>query len=67
MTICNLQEDEMEPDIFNTADQNKKNNISMGINLLCITAGLGIWWAVYRLLPDIASWLTYNLLTIKSG
>ncbi|MBU2454689.1 MAG: permease, partial [Proteobacteria bacterium] len=26
-----------------------------------------LWWTIYRVLPDLSSWLTYNLLPIKEG
>lgn len=30
-------------------------------------AGIYLWWTIYRVLPDLSSWLTYNLLPIKEG
>ena len=45
----------------------KKINIMMAFNLLMLSVGVWLWWMLYRVLPDISSWLTYGLLTIKEG
>ena len=39
----------------------------MALNLLIATIGVYLWWTVYRVLPDLSKWLTYNLLTIQEG
>ena len=45
----------------------KKANIMIMINLLMGAAGVYLWWMIYRVLPDMSSWLTYRLLPIKEG
>lgn len=45
----------------------KQINMMMGLHLLIGAAGVSLWWAIYRLLPDLSSWLTYRLLSIKEG
>ncbi|MCG8687188.1 MAG: permease [Desulfobacterales bacterium] len=30
-------------------------------------AGITLWWTIYRQLPGISQWLTYNLLSIQQG
>lgn len=44
-----------------------KTNKIMALNLVMGVMGLYLWWTIYRLLPDISSWLTYSLLSIKEG
>ncbi|MDA3916967.1 MAG: permease [Deltaproteobacteria bacterium] len=44
-----------------------KTNKMMALNLLMGAIGIYLWWTIYRVLPDLSSWLTYNLLPIKEG
>lgn len=45
----------------------KNTKIIILFNLLMGLACLYLWWTVYRLLPDLSSWLTYSLLPIEKG
>lgn len=47
--------------------RDKKTNKPIIFNLLAAAAGTYLWWTVYKLLPDVSSWLTYRLLSIKEG
>ena len=44
-----------------------KTNKMMALNLLMAVIGVYLWWTVYRVLPDLSKWLTYNLLPIQEG
>lgn len=44
-----------------------KTHKMMALNLLMAAIGIYLWWTIYRVLPDLSSWLTYNLLPIKEG
>jgi hypothetical protein len=44
-----------------------KINKMMALNLLMGAIGIYLWWTIYRVLPDLSKWLTYNLLPIKEG
>jgi len=44
-----------------------KINKMMALNLLMGAAGIYLWWTIYRVLPDLSSWLTYSLLPIQEG
>ncbi|MBT6340210.1 MAG: permease [Desulfobacula sp.] len=39
----------------------------MALNFLMSAVGVYLWWTVYRVLPDLSKWLTYNLLPIQEG
>jgi hypothetical protein len=57
----------MESKTTQAMQDGKKANIMMVLNLLMVAAGVYLWWTVYHVLPDLSSWLTYNLLSIKPG
>ncbi len=42
-------------------------NKKMPFNLLLGATGIYLWWTVYRVLPDLSSWVTYSILSIKEG
>lgn len=44
-----------------------KINKMVALNLLMGVIGIYLWWTIYRVLPDLSKWLTYNLLPIKEG
>ena len=44
-----------------------KTNKMMALNLLMAVVGVYLWWTIYRVLPDLSKWLTYNLLPIQEG
>ncbi|MDD9301311.1 MAG: permease [Desulfobacter sp.] len=37
------------------------------LTLFAGAAGLVLWWMIYRQLPGLSQWLTYNLLSIQQG
>ena len=45
----------------------KKENQSLVLNLLMGIGGVALWWAIYRQLPGLSRWLTYDLLSITHG
>ncbi len=45
----------------------EKINKMMALNLLMAAIGVYLWWTVYRVLPDLSKWLTYNLFPIQEG
>jgi len=42
-------------------------NKMMILNLMMGAIGIYLWWAIYRVLPNLSKWLTYNLLPINEG
>lgn len=57
----------MSSNTANTDSTGKSANIMLGLNLMMGTAGVFLWWIIYRQLPGLSKWLTYNLLPIKHG
>jgi uncharacterized protein len=44
-----------------------KPKMMMALHLLMGSAGVFLWWIIYRTLPAASSWLTYDLLPIREG
>jgi uncharacterized protein len=57
----------MESKTTQAMQDGKKANIMMVLNLLMGAVGVYLWWTIYHVLPDLSSWLTYNLLPIQAG
>jgi hypothetical protein len=57
----------MESKTTHTIQDGKKTNIMQALNLLLVAGGIYLWWTVYRVLQDLSSWFTYNLLPIREG
>lgn len=57
----------MSFNIIHTDSARKKTNSMLTLNLTIGAAGIVLWWIVYKQLPGLSKWLTYNLLTIKQG
>lgn len=57
----------MEPKTTLPVQNGGKINKMMALNLLMGAIGIYLWWTIYRVLPDLSKWLTYNLLPIKEG
>ncbi|MBU1344740.1 MAG: permease [Proteobacteria bacterium] len=57
----------MEPKTTQPIPDGGKSYKIMTLTLLMGAAGIYLWWTIYRVLPDLSSWLTYNLLPIKEG
>nr|WP_321399973.1 permease [uncultured Desulfobacter sp.] len=54
----------------NTADTGpvrKKENMQFLLNLFIVVAGVASWWGIYRQLPGLSKWLTYDVLPINLG
>ena len=54
----------------NTApiETNKKTeNSGLMLYLFMGTAGVVLWWLIYKQLPGLSQWLTYNLLSLQQG
>lgn len=45
----------------------RNENGTLALNLFMGAAGVALWWVIYRQLPGLSKWLTYNLFTIKQG
>ena len=45
----------------------KKANRMLALNILMGATGIFLWWMIYRQLPALSKWLTYNLLPIDQG
>ncbi|MFH1152417.1 MAG: permease [Pseudomonadota bacterium] len=39
----------------------------IALNMTMGAFGIYLWWAIYRILPNLSSWLTYKLLPIETG
>lgn len=57
----------MSFNIIHTDSARKKTNSMLTLNLTIGAAGVVLWWIVYKQLPGLSKWLTYNLLAIKQG
>lgn len=57
----------MSFNIIHTDSARKKTNSMLTLNLTIGAAGIVLWWIVYKQLPGLSKWLTYNLLAIKQG
>lgn len=57
----------MSSNIIPTGPAGRKISPMLLVNLMAAAAGVALWWIIYRQLPGISRWLTYNLLTIKQG
>jgi len=57
----------MEPKISHAISDGKNKNIMMAFSLLIAAAGVYLWWTIYRVLPELSSWLTYRLLPFTDG
>jgi len=57
----------MEPKTTKPLQDGGKIYKMMALNLLMGATGIYLWWTIYRVLPDLSSWLTYRLLPIKEG
>jgi uncharacterized membrane protein YraQ (UPF0718 family) len=55
----------MESKSTQSIQGNGKINKMMALNFLMGAIGVYLWWTVYRVLPDLSKWLTYNLLPIQ--
>ncbi|WP_245743144.1 permease [Desulfobacula phenolica] len=53
--------------VAKTPSAGKKENIMMGLNLMMGAAGVYLWWLIYKALPGLSKWLSYNLLNIEQG
>lgn len=45
----------------------KKANRMLALNILMGATGIFLWWMIYRQLPALSKWVTYNLLPIDQG
>ena len=45
----------------------RKENKALALNLFMGAFGVVLWWLIYRQLPGMARWLTYDLLPITRG
>jgi uncharacterized membrane protein YraQ (UPF0718 family) len=57
----------MESKITQSIPGKGKINKIMALNLLMAAIGVYLWWTVYRVLPALSKWITYNLLPIQEG
>ncbi len=57
----------MESKTTHPVQDGGKINKMMALNLLMGAIGVYLWWTIYRVLPDLSKWLTYDLLPIKQG
>jgi uncharacterized membrane protein YraQ (UPF0718 family) len=57
----------MESKITQPIQGGRKINKMMALNLVMGALGIYLWWTIYKVLPDLSSWLTYSLLPIKEG
>lgn len=49
------------------ADAARKEKSILVMNLFMGAAGIALWWLIYRQLPGLSRWLTYDLLPISKG
>ena len=66
MATCK-KEGSMSSNTVQTNSVGKKANLILGLNILMGTAGVVLWWMLYRQLPALSKWLTYNILPIDQG
>jgi uncharacterized protein len=57
----------MNSDTARTGAIQKKGHSAMVLNLLMGAAGVVMWWIIYKQLPGLSRWLTYDLLPIQQG
>ena len=57
----------MDSETVNAAEERQKNIMLMVFYPLTGAGVLYLWWLIYKTLPIVSSWLTYNLLSIKQG
>jgi len=57
----------MSSNTVQTDSVGKKANLMMAINIMMGAAGIFLWWMIYRQLPALSKWFTYNLLPIDQG
>lgn len=53
--------------IMDTHDEGDKAGLLFFLTLVLGVVALYLWWTLYHLLPAIASWATYTLLSIEKG
>ncbi len=51
----------------NTGPVRQKEPLSLAANLFMGLAGVVVWWIIYRELPGLSKWLTYDLMPIDRG
>lgn len=51
----------------NQAGSTRKDIPALALNLFMVTAGVVLWWLIYRRLPGLSKWLTYDLLPLNQG
>ncbi|WP_020588774.1 permease [Desulfobacter curvatus] len=57
----------MNSNMADTGPARKKGNLQLLLNLSMGAAGVVLWWGIYRQLPGLSKWLTYDLLPIRNG
>ena len=57
----------MDSNTVQTGMEGRKNKSAFMLNMLMGATGVVVWWLVYRQLPGVSKWLTYNLLQISQG
>ena len=57
----------MDSNTADTGPARKKENMRLMMSLFMGAAGVVLWWAIYRQLPGLSKWLTYDLLPIEKG
>ena len=57
----------MESNTTHPIGDGGKPKMMMALHLLMGSAGVFLWWIIYRTLPAASSWLTYDLLPIREG
>ncbi len=50
-----------------TGPVRQKETLSLLTNLVMGAAGVVLWWVIYRRLPGVSKWLTYDLISIDRG
>lgn len=57
----------MDSNTADTGPVRKKERMQLMLSLFLGTAGVVLWWVVYRQLSGLSKWLTYDLLPIDKG
>ena len=57
----------MSADTAHNGPMQKNNNTGLILNILLGAAGVVLWWLIYKQLPGLSRWLTYDLLSIRQG
>jgi hypothetical protein len=57
----------MKSNTADTGQVRKTGNMQLLLNMFMGAAAVAVWWVIYRQLPGLSKWLTYDALPINKG